>query len=268
MTSLAVQQEALLDALLAWPPHDAWCRLSDQASGVGSMPLRGLQAYQSNGHMLAESALRAAYPVLTCMLGDSSFAELARALWHAHPPQRGDVAEWGEALAAFIAHGVQLVEEPYLADVARAEWLLHRCALAPDSAISLATLAMLTTEDPKTLTLELAPGLASLASKWPLASLLLAHMQDSPTMDELSQQLRDHLAQDLVLWRVGYQPRLRQAQPGELLLLRALQEGMGLEPALDAATALDFSQWLPLAVQSGMVLGARRCAAQLSEPAL
>lgn len=267
MTALAEQQEALLDALFAWPPQDAWRRLSEHARGVGTMPLRGLQTYQSNGHVLAERGLRAVHPVLGCMLGQGSFAELARAFWHAHPPQRGDVAEWGEALAAFIADSVQLRDEPYLADVARAEWLLHRCALAPDRAIDLGTLALLTTEDPQTLTLELAPGLATLASEWPLVSLLLAHMQDSPTLDELSQQLREHLAQDLVLWRVGYQPRLRQAQPGELLLLRALQGGMGLEQALDAAIGLDFSQWLPLAVQSGLVLGARPCAAWLSESA-
>jgi hypothetical protein len=211
--------------------------------------------------VLAEHALRAAYPVLARMLGDGSFAELARAFWHAHPPQCGDVAEWGEALAAFIADGVQLREEPYIADVARAEWLLHRCTLAPDSVAHLATLALLTTEDPQTLTLEIAPGMATLASKWPLASLLLAHMQDSPTLDELAQQLRDHLAQELVLWRVGYQPQLRKAQPGELLFLRALQGGTGLEQALDAAVGLDFSQWLPLAVQSRLVLGASRCAA-------
>jgi hypothetical protein len=198
------------------------------------------------------------YPVLVHMLGENSFAELARALWHAQPPQRGDIAEWGEALAEFIGSSAQLQELPYLPDVARSEWALHRCTLAPDREPALATLALLTSEDPQTLTLELAPGTATQASHWPLASLLLAHLQDSPTLAELALQLQSGTAQDLVLWRAGYQPQLRQALPGELLLLRALQAGVALEPALDAAVGLDFPQWLPLAVQTGLVLGARR----------
>lgn len=258
MSTLAEQQQALLEALFAWPAQAAAQRLQEHASGVGANPQRGLQAYQGNGHMLAERALRAVYPVLLQMLGEDSFAELARAHWHALPPQRGDIAEWGEALAQFMGSSAQLQDAPYLPDVAQAEWALHRCALAADREPAPATLALLGSEDPQTLTLELAPGTATQASDWPLASLLLAHLRDNPTLAELARQLQDGTAQDLVLWRAGYQPQLRQALPGELLLLRALQDGVALEPALDAAVGLDFAHWLPLAVQTGLVLGARR----------
>ena len=265
MSTLAVQQQALLEALFAWPSQAAAQGLRAHASGVGASPQRGLLVYQSNGHMLAERALRAVYPVLAQMLGEDSFADLARALWHALPPQRGDIAEWGEAMAEFIGASAQLQDVPYLPDVARAEWALHRCASAPDREPTLATLALLTTENPQTLTLELAPGALALSSDWPLASLLLTHLQGSPSLAELALQLQDRTAQDLVLWRVGYQPRLRQAQPGELTFLHALQGGTALEPALDAAKQLDFLQWLTLAVQTGLVLGARRCLPPISE---
>jgi hypothetical protein len=256
MSALAEQQQALLAALFAWPAHEAVRHLDTQASGVGNMPQRGLKVYQSNGHALAQRALGAAYPVLAQMLGVDSFADLARTLWHAHPPQRGDIAQWGQALADFVRSSEALQSEPYLPDVARAEWALHCCATALDVQADLASLALLTTQDPQTLTLQLAPGLCTLSSPWPLASLLLAHLEGSPSLAEVGLQLKNRCQQNVVIWRAGLQPKLRQAHAGELDFLQALQEGMALEPAVDAAPELAFSDWLMLAVQTGLVLGA------------
>ena len=262
MSTLAAQQQALLDALFAWPSLNASQHFMAQAHGLGSHPERGLKAYQSNGHMLAERALHAAYPVLAHMLGEASFADLARAFWHAHVPQCGDVSQWGEALAEFVRGSEQLQDEPYLPDVARAEWALHRCTFAHDQDADLGTLALLTTEDPQALVMNLAPGLVTLSSTWPLASLLLSHLDGSPSFAEVGEQLKSRHAQDVVVWRCGYQPKLRLALAGELPVLRALQAGQALEPALQATPDLDFSQWLPLAVQTGLVLGASRHASK------
>jgi hypothetical protein len=255
MNTLATQQQALLDALFDWPGHDAAVRLALHAAGVGSQAGRGFRAYQTNGHMLAERALGAAYPVLQQMLGEESFADLARAFWHAHPPVRGDIAQWGQALAGFVAGSEQLQDVPYLPDVALAEWALHRCATAPDRDAKLGTLVLLTTQDALGLQLLLAPGVATMRSNWPLASLLLAHLEGEPSLQTVSAELRSHMAQDIVVWRSGFQPRLRRALPGEVVLLNGLLSGLALEPALAGATGLDFSQWLPLAVQTGLVLG-------------
>jgi hypothetical protein len=265
MSTLAAQQQALLEALFAWPAQDAARRLAHYADGVGASPQRGLQAYQANGHMLAERALRAAYPVLAHMLGDESFADLARAFWHAQPPLRGDMAQWGQALADFMGSSAQLQDVPYLPDVARAEWALHAAATLANRVADLGTLALLTTEDPQTLALDLAPGVWLLSSAWPLASLLLSHLEGQPPLADVGAQLQQQLAQDVVVWRAGLQPRLRQALPGELDLLRALQSGVALEPAVDSAASLDFSVWLPLAVQTGLVLGAHRISTEPQE---
>jgi hypothetical protein len=257
MGTLARQQQALLAALLEWPPQPAIQNLRGYAQGVGSHPERGLKVYQSNGHMLAERALRAAYPVVQQMLGDESFAELARAYWHAYPPIHGDIGVWGAQLADFIFQSPQLQGEAFLPDVAKAEWALHCCATAPDRDGDLATLSLLTTEDPRNLGLVLAPGLFNISSLWPLASLMLAHLERSPSLEEVGQQLRSPVPQDVVIWRAGFQPRLRLAMAGELTLLGGLQTGIALEAAVDLAIGLDFSNWLPLAVQTGLVLGAK-----------
>lgn len=252
MSPLARQQQLLLDALLAWPAADA---IKILANEVQDSRGRGLKAYKANGRALAHSALHAAYPVVAQLVGDESFADLAHALWHAQPPARGDIAQWGEGLAGFLETSAQLQDEPYLPDVARVEWALHRCAGAPDAEPDLSTLTLLTTHEPEHLHVRLAPGCAVLRSVWPVASILGAHLEGSPSLQEAGAQLRRGEAQDAVVWRAGLRPRVRLALPGEADALQALLAADSLAAVLDAAPALDFSQWLPLAVQTGLVLG-------------
>ena len=212
-------------------------------------------------------ALLAAYPVLAQMLGGESFAALARALWHVRPPQCGDVAQWGDTLADFVATSPQLADEPYLADVAAAEWALHRCATAPDAlfgaAPDIASFTLLAEHDPGALTLHLSAGVALLGSAWPVADIIAAHQAFLPSADSLQptfadvgQKLRDQVAQDTLVWREHLAPRLREAMAGEVSFLSALLAGHSLGAALEASPALDFGAWFPMAVQTGLVLGA------------
>ena len=215
---------------------------------------RGLKAYQANGHALAERALRAAYPVVAQMLGNESFADLARALWHVRPPERGDIACWGGALPVFIQTSGQLQDEPYLSDVARAEWALHQCAGALDLSADLSTLVLLTTHEPSQLQLVLAPGCAVVRSAWPIASILGAHLEASPSLADAGAHLRAEVAQDVVVWRAGLRPRVRLALDGEADALQGLLAGGSLAHALDAAPTLNFGEWFPMAVPTGLVL--------------
>ena len=253
MSALAAQQQALLAALLAHPAQDAMKTIAVYAMDPWA---RGLKAYQTNGHALAQRALQAAYPVLTQLLGEDSLADLARAFWHAQPPVRGDLALWGAGLAAFVAASEQLADEPYLADVARLEWALHHSASAADQPGDPASFALLLQHDPAQLQLRLAPGCAVLPSAWPVVSIVAAHLDATPSLEEAGQRLHAGVAETALVWRAGLQPRVREAVAGEADLLTALLAGLSLSAALDAAPALDFNTWLPLAVQSQLLLGA------------
>ncbi len=254
MSTLAQQQAALLDALFAWPADNTAKNIANYIDGAST---RGLKAYKTNGHALAERALQAAYPVLTQLLGDESLGALARAFWHAQPPQRGDLAQWGAGLAGFISASPQLADEPYLADVAAVEWALHTCASACDQAADPASFALLMQQDPQAVQLQLAPDCAVLPSAWPVVSILGAHLDGVPDFEVVGQRLRAGVAETALVWRAGLQPRVRATLVGEAAFVTHLQAGQALGLALDRAPALDFNTWLPLAAQSGLLLGAR-----------
>lgn len=217
--------------------------------------------------MLAERALQAAYPVVAQLLGEESFADLARALWHAYPPVRGDIACWGEHLPAFMRSSAQLAEEPFLPDVADVEWALHQCSSAPDGQAQLTTLALLTTNDPATLHFLLAPGCTVVCSAWPVASVLGAHVAGEPSIEEAGAHVRAGLAQEVVVWRQGLRPQVRLGQVGEADFVMALLRGETLAQALDAVPTFDFAQWLPMAVQTGLLLAVVRKVAEPGAPA-
>lgn len=204
---------------------------------------------------MAERALRSAYPVVAQLLGEDSFPDLARALWHAHPPVRGDVAWWGVHLPAFLAGSADLADEPYLPDVATVEWALHRCATAPDALADLGTFSLLATTEPTQLQLQLAPGSAVFSSVWPVASIMSAHLDQTPSFAEVGALLRVPVAQSTLVWRAGLRPRARLAAAGEVALLGAVLANQSLGHALAECGELDFAVWLPMAVQSGLVLG-------------
>jgi hypothetical protein len=263
MSTLAAQQQALLAALFVWPPDDA---INNIATYAGNTRARGLKAYQANGHASAERSLLAAYPVLMQLLGQESLYALARALWHAQPPVRGDLAQWGAGLCDFVRASEQLAGEPYLADIARVEWALHACASAANQPQEMASFALLTQHDPGELQLQLAPGCAVVPSAWPVASIMSAHLTNEPSLAEAGRRLRAGAGEAAVIWRADLRPRVRAAIAGEAGFLVALLGNYSLSEALDAAPVLDFNAWLPMAVQTQLLLGARVLTPPQPEP--
>ncbi len=132
---LIEQQRALLIALFdAAPSPEANRVLASQQAWPEGQYQRGLQAYRSNGAMLAQRVLAAAYPHVRRLMGDQQFDGLAVHFWRTHPPVKGDLAHWGEGLADFLRSIPELMQhEAYLPDVSALEWALHAGQTAPDS---------------------------------------------------------------------------------------------------------------------------------------
>lgn len=254
---LARQQQELVVALFAPRSVDALAMAASCVIASSATP-RGLAAYRSNGRMLAERVLQAAYPVTAQLVGEEDFAAMAHALWLAAPPAAGDMGLWGEALAGWIETQESLcAEEPYLADVARVEWALHRAASAADAERDLASFALLQQAQPDRITLALAPGTWCLASVFPVASIVLAHTVGEPSLAEAGARLRSCTPEHVLVWRDGWAPRLRAMDAPEATFIQGLLRNEPLAACCDAAPAFAFDQWLAPAVQSGLVTGAR-----------
>lgn len=260
--ALAERQRRLLQAI-AQPRHaDAIAMMAPLAAtgaGTGRHWHRGLQAYRSNAHELAPRALQVAYPVVAELLGADNFKPLARQLWHGQPPACGDLAAWGGTLADSMSRWPALVQqEPFLPDVARVEWALHRAGTAADSRGDPGSLALLAQVDPTQLTLVLSPGAWTCASAYPVVSIIDAHLRGEPTLEDAGRRLRMGAAEAALVWRHGLQPRLRIAATGEIPFIAALQESRSLLDALAVAPGFDFGTWLAPAFDSGLLAGARR----------
>ena len=260
-TGLAAQQQALLRAVYLPRQTNAMKCIAfyvhEERAGGQNHIERGLQAYRSNGHALAQRVLAAVYPVVAELLGAESFDALSRHFWQSQAPARGDLAQWGGGFSAFLAAMQDLVgEEPYLPDVARVEWALHASATAADGQADMSSFALLQSHEPSALKLLLSAGATGLASRFPVVSIVHAHLTGEPSLQEAGERLRGHVQEAALVWRQGLKPLLRHAQPGEVVFIAALQENRSLADSLAAAPEFDFNQWLVPAVQTGLLLGA------------
>ena len=251
----AERQQALLQAVLGAAPADAAAWRAPRAGWQ-----RGLQVYQANAGASAERALAAAYPTVAALIGAESMAGLARVFWRAHPPLRGDLAEFGEGLPAFIARSEVLATEPYLADVAALDWAVHHAERAADApAGGVQQLERLGDTDPARLRLQLVPGTALLRSRWPIVAIRQAHQpaadgeEDTDRAAARFAPVREAMAagrgDNALVWREGWPVRVAALGEAEAVFTRAVLAGQRLSCALEAAPDLDFAGWLGEALQ-------------------
>jgi hypothetical protein len=211
-----------------------------------------LDIYRGNLGASWDKAMSSACPVLRQLVGDEFFAALVRAYGHAHPSQDADLNQFGARFAGFLAGFEHVAGHPWVADLARLEWALHRAHYAPDaSPIGARELGQLTPAQLEASRFALHPACALHASAWAVAPLWLAHQPGGPAfpdrMDEASYALVTRTR-----WRANVVPLGRAAHAA----LSALAEGSDFGAALDAAFEADenfdlaahLKQWLELGV--------------------
>ena len=212
----------------------------------------GLRAYRANAHASARRALATACPTLVTLLGDDDFAALSHEFWHAHPPTRGDLGEWGDVLPDWIATHAGLAEWPYLADCARLDLALHGCERAADTEPDTDSLALLASGEPSRLRLHLLPGVAVLASAWPVASIHAAHaaVADERAFELARTRIRMRRGESVVVARGGWRGVVHWIDAPAAVFMQALVGGVDLARALDSAgDGFDFAAWLADAVR-------------------
>ena len=122
MLDLASFQRAFADALMA--------------DGQAAPPFRtqAFAVYRNTSACGAVEALRAAYPTVDMLVGEEMFTQVALDYRREHPPTGPVLSDYGPNFAAFLARQPWICELPYLADVARLDWLWLGAFLAQDAA--------------------------------------------------------------------------------------------------------------------------------------
>jgi hypothetical protein len=227
----------------------------------GSDPGRRFAVHRNTVVVSLVAALAATFPVVRELVGGEFFQAMAGEFVRATPPASPVLAEYGEAFPDFVAAFPPAAGLPYLADVARLEWLrlqaFHAAdapALAADSMGSLAG-------NPEAVAgwrLRKHPATGLLRSPYAAFSLWAAHQGSDA---ELALAAVDpSLAEDVLVVRPGLEVRAMALAPGGYAFFAALFADRTLAEAAQEASLeaprFDLAENLALMLREGAA-GAR-----------
>jgi len=234
MPELARQQQAFAAAIAG--SRDA-AYATPLFRGAPASVLDRLAVYRGNWYSNANKALAGAYPVTAKIVGAEFFEALAREYLRRHPSTSGDLNAHGAAFSGFVSEFEHTRDLPYLPDVARLEWLVHRAYYAADAApADPQALAPLFARDPDSLRLALAPACATLESRWPVARIWEIHQDDFA--GEFAVDL-DAGPECALVHRPGFRVAVTALGPGACRFLEQAAAGSSIAAALEAALAAE-----------------------------
>lgn len=226
--ALATLQQRFGAALFD-PGHEAALRPYLSEGGVERLAL-----YRGNLGAGWERALGEAHPVLRQLVGEEFFGGLARAYGRAVPSQDPDLAGFGRGFANFLEKFAPAAPYPYLPDVARLEWAVHRACLAPDTApLGLDTLAGMAPATLDGARFTLHPSVSLLRSRWAVGALWHAHQPGGPALPK-----RVDAPCTLLVVRRGWRVKVVETGAPEAAALERLAAGAGFGEAIDAVLAM------------------------------
>jgi len=235
--------------------------------GDPALTARRFALYRGNLTANWDRSLGIAYPVLRKLVGAELFRGLAREYGRAVPFVEGDLNRFGESLADFLQDFLPVADYPFLPDMVRLEWALHRAHYAADTpALSLTALAEVGADTLGEMHLCLREACTLLRSSWAIAQVWKAHQPEGPPWPE------DIAKSSLCLvCRPRWRPEVIALSPGDYEALRALEDGESLGVALETATVVDpdFSpaHALPAWLQAGIFTNNRSAEANIENRA-
>lgn len=194
-------------------------------------------------------ALETDYPALRGVMGAADFARLGATYIANHPSQHYSIRYFGQALAALLTGRSEYGELPWLAELARFEWLLGEAFDAADAEpLAAAELARLPADRWPLLRLDLVPSFRQLTLHWDVPAIWKAVDTHQPTMPPR----RYERPITWILWRQGLRNYFRSLEESEAAAIEEVCNGRSFA---DLCTAL--CAWLPeeaVAAQAALYL--------------
>jgi hypothetical protein len=213
-------------------------------------PARRFAVHRNNVVLGLVNALRRRFPVIEKLVGEESFAVLARAFVTAQPPRSPLMASYGDSFASFIAAFAPAAELPYLADVARLEAARTRAYHAADATpFGAEPFAALDGPFAGELRIALHPSIEIVRSGFPIVTIWAMNSGERELV-----AIEHWQAEDALIARPGLDVEVRALPPGAAAFLLALADGATLGEA--AATALADHPQFDLALSLAGLIGA------------
>lgn len=206
---------------------------ADDASLVPWIDARGidpaarLRIYRHAGYATHVDALATSFPAVRSLLGADAFDGLATRHAAYRGSRSGNLQHYGADFADFLAGAAETAPLPWLAELARLEWLRQQVALAADAppADAQALLAALATGG-----LALRPCVRVFDAACAVLDLW-QHAQSPRHEADFA------VPQSVLLWREDGQVAMRAIDPAQAALVQALLAGATFDHALTAALA-------------------------------
>jgi len=206
--------------------------LLDLIEGDGLDARARLGIYRHHVLTTLTAVLEAVYPVVCALVDRRFFRYAADAFIRRHPPAGPCLGEYGADFPEFLAEFPPCAHLPYLPDVPRLEWAVHRAATAPPAAaLDREGLRAVDPGRMADVTFTLDPSLSHLASPWPVERIWRAHQAEGQDLDV-----------DMTGGGVWLEVRatsdgvtVRSIESGTYALRDALGRGMSLGEAVEIA---------------------------------
>jgi len=211
-------------------------RAARRLVGDAGLLQRRLAIYRANAAVTAARALGAAYPVVRQVVGDAFFDRLAQACQRHVPSTSGDLFDYGAEFAGFVAEFPHTRSLPYLPDLARLEWAVHRAHGAADARDwDRQGLAHVAPAQQTAIRLAWAAGTAVVASAYPIARIWQIHQSDFEGAFEVDWSVRECA----LIGRDGFRVRVSAIRAGDAAFIASSLAGAALGACLEAALAAD-----------------------------
>lgn len=189
--------------------------------------------YRNNVAVARIETLRAQFPVALALVGDEFFAAMARVFVWDVPQRSLLLADYGADFPDFIACFALAAEVPYLADVARLEFLCLRAQDAADRApLSTAQIAAIPVEALLDARLEFHPAFGLIDSTYPIVAIWASHADEVIAIEDWSPQ-------SALVLRPGAEVAVRACAAGSSAFIAAAVTRATLRVAAEAAYAVD-----------------------------
>ena len=171
------------------------------------------------------NALRLTYRTVAWLTGPEFFDQAVAVFAASNPPQGACMADYGEGFAEFLAQYVPAAGLPYLADAARFDLALERCAHASEESITVAL--------DETVSLQLCGSVRAVMISYPADRL--RDGCDSDDMEMLAGLDMAPVRRGFVFWRTASGVTVKTLSLPATSFLAALLKGEDAQAALAAA---------------------------------